>query len=311
MRKYESIKKIDLHCDLVGSIDLDLIAKWLKVDKSKAKELMTFKKTKDYPQKISSAYDLLQTKTHLKEATECLIESLFKENIIHAEIYVYPLLHTKKSLDIEEVILSILSGLNDKISAKIVLVINREDTLTDSKKIINLAKKYQDKGIAGISLCGDEVLYPTRTFESLLKYAKDKDVPFTIHVNPNANSSEIDDAIEYGATRVCCGLSAIKSFKTMESLKKYKVPLEICFTKDIDENDYKNINDHPVSRLIDSGVPIVISSGMRTITRTDLSHEYYLLNKAYNISNEYFKKMNRLALESSLFSKKEKMNILS
>lgn len=315
MRKYEGIKKVDLNCHLDGSLSIDLASKWLKISKDEAKEVLgrtdDVKGLNDYLEKFKLPIDLLQNKTHLKEASACLGDALVKESVIYAEVIIAPLSHTKKGLTTDEVIESVLEGFtSSKANVRLVLAMRREDSLSENKKIITLAKRFIKKGVVGVTLLGDEELFPTATFKGLFEYADEKGIPFTICAGENGSFKEILSAINLGASRITCGTQAIKDYKTMETLKKKNIPLEICLSNTLDMKLYSKITEHPIQRLIDSGVSVILASGNRTISKTDLAHEYYLLNKYFNTSLEDFKKMNRYAIEQSLLPEDEKKKLL-
>lgn len=315
MRKYEGIKKVELNCHLDGSLDLNLASKWLKLNKEETIEAMTrtngVKDYNDYINKFKLPLSLLQVKTHIKEASLELCRTLIKDNVIYAEISISPLLHTKRGLSMEDVIVNTLDGIKEsELNAKLILIMMRDASFNDNKMIIDLAKKYIKKGVCAVSLYGDEALYPTSTFKELFDYANEKCVPFTINAGETGTYKDIKDAVNFGAKRISCGVQAIKDFKTMELLKSKNVPIEVCLSVNLDIGLFDKITEHPIGRLVDSGVKVVISSGNRTISKTDLSHEYYLLNKYFGYNIEDFEKMNRYALTTSFLSENEKKKIL-
>lgn len=315
MRKYEGIKKIDLNCHIDGSLNLLLASKWLKINLDDAKEKLSrtdgVKNLSDYLQKFDLPISLLQIKTHLKEAAFALLETLKAENVIYAECIIAPLSHTQKGLTVEDVVDNTLAGFNlSTMKANLVLAMKREASISENKKIIDIAKKYLNNGVCAVTLQGDETLFPTSTFEDLFKYAKTKKVPFTISAGETGTFADIDSAIKFGASRIGAGVQAIKSFETMQALKKENIPLEICLSTNLDIRLFNRISDHPIGRLVDSGVPVVICSGNRTISRTDLSHEYYLLAKYFKFTNADFKKMNIEAINNAFLSEEEKNELL-
>lgn len=315
MRKFEAIKKVELHCHLDGSLDIELAAHWLGKTKEEAKNELCrsagVRSLTEYLKKFDLPISLLQLKTHLKEASNRLCKAMKKENVIYAEIRFAPLCHLKKGLSLEEVIDSCLSGIKaSELKANLILTMKRESSLKDNKKIIDLAKKYLGKGVCAVDLAGDESLYPTSLFSELFEYAKKKDVPFTIHAGEAGTYADVDSAISFGAKRIGHGVQSIKNFKTMEGLKKNKIPLEICVTSNIDIHLYENIKEHPISRLIDSGILVTINTDNRTISKTDLSHEYYLLNKYFGFNKEDFNKMNLIAIEHAFISEDEKKELI-
>lgn len=311
MRKYEGIKKVELNCHLDGSLDIELAAKWSKLSKEEITNKLTrttgIKDLSNYLEKFEIPLNYLQVKTHLKDAAFELANQMKSENVVYAEVKIAPLLHTKKGLTLEEIVDSTLLGLKlSELKSNLILVMKREASLEDNKKVIKLAKKYLNKGVVAVDLAGDEGLFPTSTFKELFDFANEKGVPFVVTAGESGTFKDIDDAIKFGAKRITHGVRAIKSFNTMETLKKKNIPLEISLSSNLDMHLYNKYTDHPVSRLIDSGVSITINSDNRTLSRTDLSHEYYLLDKYFGFTKDDFKRFNLIALEHSFLKDKEK-----
>ncbi len=315
MRKYDIIKKVELHCRLDGSLDVNLAANWMDISTREAKEILTrkagIKNLTDYLKIFEIPIDLLQFKSHLKTAAYALCMQMQKENVIYAEIRIAPMEHTKKGLTLEDVLDYTISGIKkSSLKANLILTMKREDSLADNKKVVRLAKKYLNQGVCAVDLSGDESLFPTISFKELFDYANELGVPFTITCGETGTYKDIDDAVSFGAKRIGHGVLAIKSFETMEKLKKNDIPLEVCITSNLDTKIYNNIMEHPVKRLVDSGVKITINTDNRTISKTDLAHEYYLLNKYFGFSDEDFNRMNRIALLHSFLPDEEKIELL-
>lgn len=314
MKKYENLKKVELHCHFDGSLSPALVSKWTKksvseiIDKLRLQrhgDLNEYLKMFDYP------ISLLQSKQRLKEAAQALCRDLIKDSVIYAEIRFDPLSHTKKDLSVKEVIDAVLEGINStSLKAKLILCMKRERDDANNKIIIDVARKYLKKGVAAVDLSGSEIDYPLRKFKTLFQYAKEQDVPFVIHAGEVGDATEIKTAISYGASRIGHGVQAIKSFEVMEKLKELDIPLEICLTSNVHTRLYERYSDHPVMRLVDSGVKITINTDNRTISNTTLTDEYNLLNKYFGFNITDFVEMNKYAINHSFLSEKEKEEML-
>ncbi len=314
MKKYESLKKVDLHCHLESSLNIMKVTKWTRKNQVDVEKSMILKKAgdmADYKSAYKYANSLLQSKTRLKEAAIELVKDLQADAVIYAEVRLDPVSHTEKGMSIKEVVEAVLEGFEfATMKVKLILMMKREYDFEVNKSIIDLAKRFSKKGVCAVDLAGDEVTYPTRQFKELFAYAKAQDVPFVIHAGATGDFKDIDKALSYGAARIGHGLKAITSFETMEKLKKLNVPLEICLTANLGTGVVDRIQNHPVQRLIDSGVSVVIGTDDRTITKTTLTDEYILLNKYFGLTIKEFTEMNRAAIEHSFLSDKEKKELL-
>ena len=314
MGKYDKLKKIELHCHLDGSLRIETVSEWTGEQEDVVRELLVSgSKTKDlndYLKLFELPVSLLQTKSHLKEAAFELCEDLINDNCIYAEIRFAPILHTSKNLEIDDVIDSVLKGAKRTfLKFNLILCMMRNMSLEDNKKVIDAAKKYLGKGVCAIDLAGSEGNYPTSEFKELFAYARKNHVPFTVHAGEAGSHADIDDAISFGASRIGHGIKAITNFDTMENLKKKNIPLEICFTSNVNTKAVQSYMDHPIKRLIDSGVEITINTDNRTVSDTTLSKEYAKLSKYFGFDIQDFYKANLISLDHSFLSDLEKKEL--
>ena len=314
MKKYESLKKVDLHCHLDGSLNLDKVSKWTRKNVGEVEKSLRLQRRGDkehYRECLTYPKTLLQTKMRLKDAAEQLCKDLQSDYVVYAEIRLDPAAHTSKGLSFNEVVEAVLEGIKaSTLRAKLILCMKRDREFEENKLIVDLAKKYLKKGVAAVDLIGDELLYPTRSFAELFAYAKDCGVPFVLHVGETGTALDIDEAISFGASRIGHGVKAITSFETMESLKENDIPLEICLSSNLDSGLFEKSADHPVMRLVDSGVGVVICTDNRTLSNTSLTDEYNTLNRVFGFTINEFTTMNRLAVDHAFLSEKEKAEVL-
>lgn len=314
MKKYENLKKVELHCHLDGSLNPIKVSKWTRKDLKTIENALTIHRPMElasYLEHFEYAINLLQTKTRLKEAALELCKDMLKENVIYAEIRFDPVAHTKKGLTLKEVVDSVLEGISSStLKAKVILCMKRERDEEVNKSVIDLAKKYLKKGVVAVDLAGSEKDYPTKDFKSLFAYARTSSVPFVIHAGEAGTFKDIEDAINFGATRIGHGIKAITDFKTMETLKQRDIPLEICLTSNVMTKATSSYKEHPVERLIDSGVSVTINTDNRTISKTTLTDEYNFLNRYYGFTTKDFNEMNKIAIKHAFLTDKEKEELL-
>ncbi len=314
MKKYSNLKKVELHCHLDGSLSPTKVSKWTRKDIKTVEKSLIVKKPLDlqaYLEHFNYAINLLQTKTRLKEAAFELCKDMLHENVIYAEIRFDPVAHTKKGLTLKEIVESVLEGISSSnLKAKLILCMKRERDTEVNKSVIDIAKKYLKKGVAAVDLAGSEENYPTNLFKDLFTYAKEQEVPFVIHAGEAGTFKDIEDAINFGAKRIGHGVKAIKDFRTMETLKQKDIPLEVCLTSNIMTKTYDNFKEHPVRRLIDSGISVTINTDNRTLSYTTLTDEYNLLNKHFGFSTKEFNEMNKIAIKHAFLTDREKEELL-
>lgn len=315
MINVQNMPKIELHVHLDGSVRLQTASELSGVPLSGCEQKMMVQNDcsdlNEYLRKFDFPLSLLQTKENLKRVSKELAIDLRKENVVYAEIRFAPGLHINNELNYDEIIESIMMGLNEVPSLKynLILCMMRNHNLDINKKVIKTAKKYLNKGVCAVDLAGAEALYPTKNFKVLFDYAKQMKIPFTIHAGEADGIDSIKSALEFGTKRLGHGVRIIESDDLMNVAKDQKIYFEICPTSNIQTGLYKNLEIHPIKKLFDEGLLITINTDNRTVSNITLTDEYENLMDTFQFSISEIIKMNVNAIDASFLSDEEKVEL--
>jgi len=311
----KSLKKVELHLHLDGSVPIDTLNNLSNIEINKLREKIIAhdkgNNLTDYLTKFDLPLSYMQTKENLKLIANDLTSYLEKENIIYAEIRFAPHLHQNESLSLEEIINAVLDGLkNSKVKTNLILCMMRNFEFEKNLEIIKLAEKYLNKGVCAIDLAGDENKYPLDNYLELFEIAKEKNIPFTIHAGENGSFKEVEKAINIGASRIGHGVHAIESKEIQQLIKEKDILLEICPTSNIQTNAIDYYENHPIYKFYKDNIKVCINTDNKTISDITLTCEYIKLSKTFNFVKEDFIKMNKYAIEKAFISDKEKEQLL-
>lgn len=301
------MKKIELHVHLDGSLNVEYANKLMKKDITNELVATNTSNLKEYLEKFKIPKDLTQSKENLKKFSELLAKDLVKDEVIYAEIRFCPLLHTSK-LTKEEVVENVLEGLNSvkEIKTNLILCMMRNFSEEENIQIIELAKKYLNKGVVAIDLAGDESNYKTGNYKKLFELAKENKIPFTIHAGEADDYTSIESAISFKTKRIGHGIRCIENKNTIKKIIENDITLEICPTSNINTQIYKSLKDYPIKDLINKGIKVTINTDNRTVSNTSLEKEYNLLKEECNLTEEDLIKCNLNAIEVAFISEEEK-----
>lgn len=215
----KKLPKVELHLHLDGSVRVSTANSLLNQDvTSKMKVDSDVTDLNNYLEKFALPVSLMQTKENLIRISKELAEDLKAENVIYAEIRFAPLKHLEQGLTPEEVIETVLEGLKMvDIKTNVILCAMRGDSDENNKKVVDLTKKYLNKGVCALDLAGAEALFKTKEYKELFDYSSSLSVPFTIHAGEADGTESILDAISFGAKRLGHG---VRSEENDETLKK-------------------------------------------------------------------------------------------
>ncbi|MEE0867627.1 MAG: adenosine deaminase [Clostridia bacterium] len=314
---------IDLHLHLDGSLEAAEIielAKKSKVDlptthTEELKKLLTApydcKSLGEYLERFDLPLKVLQSEGALEQAVYNLLKRLAKDGLCYAEIRFAPQLHTEK-LSQEQAVCAAVKGLetaqkNFKISAQLILCCMRGDNNCEANmETVKIAKKYLGRGVCAIDLAGNEASFPTRNFAHVLKMAAEQNIPVTIHAGEGAGAQSVKDALELGAARIGHGVRSVSDLDLIKALREKKIPLEMCFTSNLQTKAVSNTKSYPLKFFMDNHLCVTINTDNMTVSNTTLRREYISLQKEFKLSYEQLKSLALKSADAAFLPKEEK-----
>lgn len=315
IEKLRKLKKIELHLHLDGSMSPSLASKLsgLSIEECKKKMVADEKclDLGDYLTKFHFPISLMQTKENLKLVASDLVKRLELENVIYAEIKFAPLSHIKEGLTVNEVIEAVIDGLNEnkKVKTNLILCMRRGKKFKENFKVIEVAKKYLNKGVVAVDLVGDEKKYKLDKHLDLFLNLKNENIPFTIHAG-EVDKTDIIKAILLGTKRLGHGVKCIDDLELIDLIKEKNILLEVCPTSNIQTNAFNLYKNHPIYKLYKDKVNISINTDNRTVSDIDLTHEYLNLINTFNFSLKDLIEINRNSVNYTFLSSEEKIKLL-
>lgn len=310
------LPKVELHLHLDGSVSKELASQLTGLSIEEVKSMMIApdkcENLSEYLTKFDFPINLMQEKENLKLISKDLVDRLASQEVIYAEIRFAPMFHTKQGLTYEEVIDSILEGLqtNSNIKTNLILCMMRGMPKKENLKTIEVAEKYLNRGVCAIDLAGAEDKYPIDEYLDLFQIASSKNIPFTIHAGENGSADEVKKAINVGAKRIGHGIHAIENQEVLNLIKEKNILLEICPTSNVQTNSTDTYQNHPIQKLYQQDIPLCINTDNSTVSNISLTEEYLKISSHFNFTLDDYKKMNINAINSSFLSKEEKEELL-
>ncbi len=319
-----NIPKIELHCHLDGSVRVNTIidiAKNEKIDipsleENKIKNLVEVpkdcKSLMEYLKRFELPNAIMQSKESLERIAFELLEDSSKENIKYIEVRFAPQLHINKGLSISEVIESVLKGIKKAeqiydIKGNLILGCMRNMSVEDGLEVVYAGKKFLNKGVVAVDLCGPEYEGFANKYKKITDTARSLGYNITIHAGEAASAQNVIDAIDIlGATRIGHGVRIKDMKKAYELVKDKNITLEMCPTSNIQTKAIDNFREYPLSDFYKDNINISINTDNRTVSNITLSNEINLIIKNFDISIDDYKEIYLNSIEASFADKDTK-----
>ena len=301
------MKRVDLHVQFEGSINITLINKLISDESRKSiikKNVFTLE---EYQDGYNLPIKLLQTRENLMLFTNQLLDDLISDGIIYAEIHLCPF-NFASILSAEEALEAIIESLhhNKSIKTRLVLNMKREFTLDKNLGIVKLAKMYRDDVVA-LSLIGDEERYKTATFKQLFDIIRIDNIPFMLEAH---ELESIDLGIKFGASRIMNCPNIINNLELMTRVRNNNIFIELSPSYLLDTRICQTMDSFPIKEIVEYGINCILVSHSRTLSNTTLSLEYQLLKDNFKFTNNDFIEFNLNAIEASFLGQPEKAELI-
>jgi adenosine deaminase/aminodeoxyfutalosine deaminase len=206
-----------------------------------------------------------------------LFEQLAVQRICYAEVIVSAGVILWKKQDLGAVFDALaVEAARSPIPVRWIFDATRQWGGLSAQPVFDFAAANQSRGVVGIGLGGFEELGPARVFNRLFDEAKARGLRLTCHAGETTNAQSIWDALAIGSERIGHGIRAIDDPKLMDELRYRGIPLEISITSNVRTGAVASLADHPVRRLFDAGVPIILNTDDPALFECTLDSEYAL-----------------------------------
>ncbi|KAI1075319.1 Metallo-dependent hydrolase [Whalleya microplaca] len=208
---FKAMPKIELHAHLTGSVSRQCLHEIWKSKKAAGKtdledplvvmpvdkhdyDLKTF-----FPLFSSYIYHLINDPDSLTYSTKSVVREFADDGVVYLELRTTPRSMPDTGLDKAGYVSAVLRALhlaqeeNPTLQARLILSVDRRNTVAEAQEVVALAKQFQPEGVVAIDLCGDPTKGDVAVFTPAIQEAKAAGLKVTIHfAEAEASSGEAE-----------------------------------------------------------------------------------------------------------------------
>ena len=177
-----------------------------------------------------------------------MMEDMKKDGVVYVETRFAPVFHTDKGMHWEEVVNSVLRGLErgkKDFGVGYGLIICAMRNMNLSEEMAQLAVDFRERGVVGFDLAGEEGGYPPKKHVEAFEYIQRQNFNITVHAGEGFGKESIWQAIQWcGAHRIGHATRLIEDMVISDgkvvklgTLAQYvldkRIPLEICLSSNV------------------------------------------------------------------------------
>jgi aminodeoxyfutalosine deaminase len=156
--------------------------------------------------------------------------------------------------------------------------IYRGATSDEAEQVLEYSMTYRDRGVVGVGLGGLEAEYPPEAYAPVFDRVRAEGLGSVPHAGEVAGPASVRGALgaldALGATRIRHGIRAVDDPALLAELRERGIVLDVCPVSNVRTGAVPSLEEHPLPRLLEAGVPCSISTDDPAMFDTDLSREY-------------------------------------
>lgn len=283
---YQELLKTELHIHLEGSVEPETLREL--APELSPEEIASIYHFTDFPgflQAFSRVVQRLRTPEDYALITRRMIERMQSENVRYAEVTLSAgVVYWQKQEfgPVFEAIRAAAAG--SPVQIHWILDTVRHFGVEAAMHVAEVAAEFADSGVVAFGIGGDEARGPAEWFGEVYRFARGKGLRLTAHAGESMGPESVWAALEIGAERIGHGIRSIEDPVLVRHLRDHEIPLEVCITSNLVTGVVGSLREHPVRKLYDAGVPLVLDTDDPGFFRTTLCKEYELAEREFGFS---------------------------
>lgn len=245
-------------------------------------------------------YQLCNDRPAITLSTQSVLNDFAEDGIIYLELRTTPRAIPEAKLSKAEYVGLVLNTIASSptkasMTTKLILSIDRRNTLEQALEVVELATQFQDRGVVAIDLCGDPSCGDVSTFRPAFQRAKAAGLKITIHFaeiptqhNKNSQTSELLTLLDFYPDRLGHVIHVPDDVKNI--LHARRLGLELCVSCNVHakmmlqiEGRDASYGDHHFGYWKETHCPIVLCTDDVGVFGSKLSNEYKLVSSHFRL----------------------------
>ena len=177
---------------------------------------------------------------------------------------------------------------------------NRTRPPAEALELARLAARHAGDGVVGFGLADDETRGPPEPFADAFAIARDAGLISAPHAGEHGGPASIRGALDaLGARRIAHGVRAVEDADLLRRLADEAITLDVCPTSNVRLGVVPNIEQHPLPKLLESGVPVTLNADDPLFFGSGLLDEYELGLRVFGFDDAKLAHIGRCSINAS------------
>jgi aminodeoxyfutalosine deaminase len=289
----EQLPKAELHLHLEGSLSAETLSELdSSVNLEDARARYRCSGFAGFIEAFKWAVGFLRSPDDYALAARRLFADLARQNVRYAEVTLSAGVVLWKQLDFAAVYNAVArEAARAPMPVWLVLDSVRHFGADRAMQVARLAAERVDDRVVAFGIGGDEARGPAEWFGEVFAFCRERGLKLVPHAGENTTAQAVWAALRIGADRIGHGIRAVEDPALVAHLAAQRVPLEISITSNLITGAVPHLEAHPVRRLYDAGVPIILNTDDPAMFDTTLNDEYLLAARRFGFTGSELREL--------------------
>jgi aminodeoxyfutalosine deaminase len=307
-----AMAKADLHVHLVGSAAPQTVAalaarhpgSGVPADADQLTAFFAFRDFAHFLKVYTAVSNLIRTPEDVVTLVSGLAANMRAQGTGYAEVTVTPMSHLGAGIAASELAQALDAGAAAARTGGVELAwvydISGGDGREGAELTLDAALNNPPAALIGFGIGGPEAGVRRAGFRGEFAAARAAGLHSLPHAGESVGPDEVWAAIdELGAERIGHGIAAAGDPALLDRLREEQITLEICPSSNVATGVVPSLAEHPLPRLLDAGVPVVLGSDDPPMFNTTLLQEYQRARDHFGLTARQLRALARASIEAS------------
>jgi adenosine deaminase/aminodeoxyfutalosine deaminase len=282
-----------------------------------ARELYRYKDFTGFMTAFKAVTERLRTADDYELVTYRMMQKLHAQNVVHAEVYISAGVVQWRGQEFGALFEGAERGRRRGerdfgVSLYWILDAVRHFGVDEAQRVVDEAIRLKSHNVVGIGIGGDERKAGPEQFRDVYDYAAQNGLRLTVHAGETVGPESIWGALrELKPHRIGHGLHAVDDPKLVRHLSEKQIPVEVCITSNVVTGCCSAIAEHPVRKLFDAGVCVVLNTDDPDMFHTTLADEYRTARDVFGFTDAELRELARNSFRASFLPEDRKRELLT
>jgi len=260
--------------------------------------------------------EVLVTEQDFYELTMAYLRRAQADGARHVEVFFDPQSHTPRGVPFAVVVEGIRRALVDAeqqlgVSSRLIMCLLRDRSPASALITLETSRPYRHV-IAGVGLDSAEVGHPPREFEDVFRVARAAGFRTVAHAGEEGPAEYITEALDVlKAARIDHGVRAIDDPDLLRRLVREQTPLTMCPLSNLELQVTPDLAQHPLKRLLDAGVRVIVNSDDPAYFDGYLAANYAAVQRALGLTRDDIATLARNSITASWLPETRQTQLLA